>query len=123
MKTVLYILLVVLVFGVACIVTCPDQDVHTDALKNLLNETITAEMYKDVTTEEDEVLAMLASMLGTGIGGLVIDNILNVDNYFVCSIGRIMYDGEERIVSVGLLNHVFTAGEENIMRMAEEIFN
>ena len=65
---------------------------------------------------------MLGSMIGTGIGGLVIDNMLKVDNYFVCSVGTITYEGETKIVSVGLLNHVFTADDEDVMEASEDIF-
>lgn len=103
--------------------TCPDHDAHSEALKNLLNKTLTAELSKDVSTEEDAGWAMFGSMIGTGIGGLVIDNILSVENYFVCSIGTITYGGETRIVSVGLLNHVFTMRDKQVLQAAEDIFN
>lgn len=108
MKAVLYILLIVIVLGGICIVTCPDRDAHSDALKDSLNKMLTAELSQEVKDEEDASIAMVGSMLGTGIGGLVIDNILNVENYFVCSIGTVTYDGETKVVSVGFLNHVFT---------------
>lgn len=63
---------------------------------------------------------MLGSMIGTGIGELVIDNMLKVDNYFVCSIGTITFDGETKVVSVGVLNHVFTPGKEDLKKAAAE---
>ena len=65
---------------------------------------------------------MFGSMLGTGLAGLVIDNMLKVDNYFVCSIGRITYEDETNIVSVGILNHVFTASAEDVKANVEELF-
>ena len=52
------------------------------------------------------------------MGGLVIDNMLKVDNYFVCSIGTITYDGETRGVSIGVLNHVFTPDEKDLKEVA-----
>ena len=79
-------------------------------------------MIKEITNEEEAGWAMLGSMIGTGIGGLVIDNMLKVDNYFVCSVGTITYEGETKIVSVGLLNHVFTADDEDVMEASEDIF-
>ena len=123
MKSILYLLFAVIILGGVCVVTCPDHDTHSEALKNLLNNVLTAELSKDVSTEEDAGWAMFGSMIGAGIGGLVIDNILSVENYFVCSIGTITYGGETRIVSVGLLNHVFTMRDKQVLQAAEDIFN
>ena len=123
MKPLLYFSLAVIILGGVCVATCPDHDAHSEALKNLLNKTLTAELSKDVSTEEDAGWAMFGSMIGTGIGGLVIDNILSVENYFVCSIGTITYGGETRIVSVGLLNHVFTMRDKQVLQATEDIFN
>ncbi len=123
MKSILYLLFAVIILGGVCVVTCPDHDTHSEALKNLLNNVLTAELSKDVSTEEDAGWAMFGSMIGAGIGGLVIDNILSVENYFVCSIGTITYGGETRIVSVGLLNHVFTIRDKQVLQAAEDIFN
>ena len=99
----------VLVLAGLCVATCPDRDAHSEALKDLFNRIMTTEMSKDVSNESEAGLVMFLSVLGTGLGGLVIDNVLNVDNYFVCSIGTITYNGETQVVSVGVLNHVFTA--------------
>lgn len=123
MKAILIIILIVAVLGGVCVVTCPDQDAHTQALKNLLNEVLTEELSKDAASDEDAGWVMFGSMIGTGVGGMVIDNILNVENYFVCSIGTVTYDGETHIVSVGLLNHVFTVDNAKVMQLADEIFN
>lgn len=123
MKSILYLLFAVIILGGVCVVTCPDHDTHSEALKNLLNNVLTAELSKDVSTEEDAGWAMFGSMIGAGIGGLVIDNILSVENYFVCSIGTITYGGETRIVSVGLLNHVFTIRDKQVLQAAEGMFN
>lgn len=64
--------------------TCPDREAHSEALKDLVNQVITAELSGE---EEDAGLAMFGSMIGTGLSGLVIDNMLNVEDYLVCSIG------------------------------------
>ena len=122
MKGILYTLLVLIMLGGVCVVTCPDQEAHATALKSLCNRLITEELSQG-TDEGDAGWVAFGSMLGTGIGGMVIDNMLNVDNYFVCSIGTITYDGETQIVSVGVLNHVFTADDEKVLQMSEKLFN
>ena len=119
MKAVLYTLLALLILGGICVATCPDREAHSEALKDLVNQVITAELSGE---EEDAGLAMFSSMIGTGLSGLVIDNMLNVEDYLVCSIGTATYDGETHVVSVGLLNHVFTIDEEKAAQIAGELF-
>lgn len=122
MKAILYTLLVLIILGGICVVTCPDHEAHSTALKNLCNRMLTEKLSQGATEEEAGWVAF-GSMLGTGIGGFVIDNMLNVENYFVCSIGTMTYDGETKIVSVGMLNHVFTADDEKVLQMADEVFD
>lgn len=111
MKKLLLLILILVVITGVCIVTCPNKASHTAALKEVLNMALTEELY---SSESDAGLVMLGSMIGTGLGGLVIDNMLKVDNYFVCSIGTIAYDGGTRVVSIGVLNHVFTPDEKDL---------
>lgn len=119
-KFLLFILILVIVTGV-CVVTCPDKAAHSEALKDVLNTAITEELSS--SDKSDAGLVMFGSMIGTGIGGLVIDNMLKVDNHFVCSIGTMTYDGETRVVSVGIMNHVFTPGEEALKKAVRELNN
>lgn len=76
-KFLLFILVLVIIAGV-CVVTCPDKAAHCKALKDVLNTVLTEELSSD---ESDADLVMFGSMIGTGLGGLVIDNMLKVDNY------------------------------------------
>lgn len=113
-KFLLFILVLVIIAGV-CVVTCPDKAAHCKALKDVLNTVLTEELSSD---ESDADLVMFGSMIGTGLGGLVIDNMLKVDNYFVCSVGTITYDCETKVVSVGVLNHIFTPDKEDLKKAA-----
>ena len=111
MKGLIYTFLVLLGLTCVCVVTCPDKSAHSEALKNLLNTVIT-----------EEVNNMLGSMIGTGIvGGLMIDNMLKVENYFVCSVGTMTFDGETKIVSLGLMNHVFIIPEDEAKEAASDL--
>ncbi len=114
MKGFFYSLAFLFAFSLACVMTCPDKDTHSEALMNLFNVALNSEL-SDITTKENEDWVMLGSALGSGIAEYVINQKLMVDNYFVCSIGRFNYEGEERIVSVGVLNHIFTKSEEELL--------
>ena len=77
MKAVLYTLLVLLILGSVCVATCPDREAHSEALKGLVNQVVTSELSGE---EEDAGLVMFGSVIGTGLGGLVIDNMLNIED-------------------------------------------
>jgi len=79
-------------------------------------EKITNEVGEAVVMEENDIL---------GLGGVVNSiateaimafgkNYFNINDYFVCSVGKINYEGEDKVVSVGLLNHVFTFNKEDV---------
>jgi hypothetical protein len=119
MKKILVLFLFVGI-GLVAVVTCPQKDAHTDALMKLVNVALDSELSRHAETREEMGLAMLGSFIGSGIAEFVIDKKLLVDNYFVCSIGRIVFEGEEKIVSVGCFNHVFTMPED---KLKEELKN
>ena len=52
--------------------------------------------------------------LGT-TSDFAIERMVKVDDYYVCSIGRIEWRGKKHIISVGLLNHVFTLDKDDIL--------
>ena len=118
-KLLLFILILVAVAGV-CVVTCPDKAAHSEALKDLVNTALTEELAEGVS-ETDAGFVAFGSMLGTGLAGIVLDNTLKVENHFVCSVGTITYAGKTKIVSIGILNHVFTADKEDFKQALDSL--
>lgn len=116
-KFLLFILILVAVAGV-CVVTCPDKEAHSEALKDLVNTVLTEELAEG---ESEAGFVAFGSMLGTGLAGIVLDNTLKVENHFVCSLGTITYAGKTKIVSLGILNHVFTADKEDFKQALESL--
>ena len=119
MMNLLSIIVIIAIILVG-VITCPQKDAHAYALMNLVNVALDSELSRHADTKEEMGLAMLGSFIGSGIADIVIDKKLLVDNYFVCSIGRIVFEGEEKIVSVGCFNHVFTMPED---KLKEELKN
>ena len=115
----LFILIIVFISGFS-VISCPDKEAHCEAIMENVNELIDEEATKDVTNESEKALALLASSLVSGISNLVIDSRLSVDNYFLFSIGRVTFEGESRIVSIGMLNHVFTDINDNLKKEIEK---
>ena len=115
----LFTLIIVFISGF-CVISCPDKEAHSEAIMENINELIDEEATKDVTNESEKALALLASSLVSGISNLVIDSRLSVNNYFLFSVGKVTFDGESKIVSVGLLNHVFTDINDNLKKEIEK---
>ena len=120
MKKTLSIIIIIAIALVG-VMTCPQKEAHKDAIMKLVDSALDSELYKRASTEEEKGYAMIGSFLGSGIAELFLENKLLVDNYFVCSVGRIVFEGEERIVSVGLFNHVFTEDEDAMKERLKDL--
>jgi hypothetical protein len=106
-------LLVIISILVVLVLTCPKKDQHVEALM----ENITY-VLGDAAGEDD--LKLLGSVIGSAIAKPVVNSFLVVDDMVIFSIGHIEYDGQDNIVSVGVLGHVFTASKEQIKSQLEQ---
>ena len=120
MRNLLLFTLIIVFISGFCVISCPDKEAHSEAIMENVNELIDEEATKDVTNDTEKALVLLASSLVSGISNLVIDSRLSVDNYFLFSIGRVTFEGESRIVSIGMLNHVFTDINDNLKKEIEK---
>ncbi len=112
MKKFLVLLGVLLVFAI----TCPTADDHKEAIKNAIKEATSKEIKN--FADQAEGLGAFADMLGaglvSGIANVALEGFLTVDKYIVFSVGKINYDGEQRVVSVGALNYVYTFSADDL---------
>ena len=115
MKLLLATLILVIMGGVLA-VTCPSRQEHKDAISQSTNQWIDEKM-KAVDDRWGGLTTVLTGAVewvsGQGID-FVVDRYLDVDNYGVCSVGRINLGEKQRVVSVGILNHVFTFDKEDV---------
>lgn len=115
MKKLLITLLVLVGLGCTAVVSCPDKQGHKDAIMAVVNESINDSLDPDKT--DTTGLSQFFGSIGSGIAGFFIDSKLTVENYFVCSIGKITPpDGDAQTVSVGVFGHVFTFGKDDIKK-------
>ena len=119
MKKILFFIIIIAIVLVS-IITCPQKNEHKVALMNLVNVALDTELSKKVSSEEEKGFALFGSIIGSEIAEYVIDKKLMIDNYFVCSFGRVVFDGDEKVVSVGVFIHVFTMPED---KLKEELKN
>lgn len=118
----IFSLLIVAIIGATMIYTCPQQEEHKEKLSHLVvnavNQVIERQLGSDNVLLAKGMQMISNSFLGSVVD-TAIDNMLTVDNYGVCSIGKINYDGKDNIVSIGLFGHVFTVNQDKVTDVAE----
>lgn len=106
-KLVKTILLLAIVAGIMYY-TCPEVEKHVDKL--------TQEIVASANdSQKDDGESNIIEDLGNAIAGtisekvvhLYVKNQLKVENYTLLNVGRMKYDGENRVVTIGVFNHVF----------------
>ena len=111
MKKFLTLLFIV---GVAVLMTatCPNEEAHRQVIKERLNKAVKAEVDEKV----GKGFGSIGSVFTKPVVKSVLKRKFHVDNYVVLSIGRLEMKDSEQIISVGLLNHVFTGSSERFQQ-------
>lgn len=113
---VLIVLCVLVALLCMLIITCPGTDAHRDAIK------------KSVSEEIDRRKDAAGNSFGAAIGGffaqqlasVAVDNMVQVENYFIFSLGRVHFDGKDHTLSVGILGHVYTLNASDAAEACEK---
>lgn len=86
--------------------SCPEKSDHTEALSDSVSQIISEQVPGvDVNT--------LSSIPGfDGVLQFVGENMVDVDNYFLFSLGKMDLGGKEQVVSFGICGHVFTFNDK-----------
>lgn len=115
-KWLVALLIVLVVLGVL-VVTVPDREAHRQAIVGSSREWI-----NDKVEQRDmgDILGEVVKWV-TGKGAdLTIDQLLQVDNHFVYSTGKLMVGDEPKTISLGILGHVFTFSKDDLERYLQQ---
>lgn len=113
-KFLVFVVMLLVVVGVALVVTCPSREAHREAIRRVATAVVNSEMNKN---DHDETLAAIGTVVGIGAVEEYLNMNLIVRSYSFYSVGYIVYNNDPRMVSVGLFNHIFTIKEEDAKRM------
>ena len=88
--------------------TCPEEEKHVDKL----TQEIVASA-NDVQKDDEE--SNIIEDIGNAIAGTLSEKVVNlyvksqlkVEDYTLLNVGKMNYDGEKRVVTIGAFNHVF----------------
>lgn len=108
------LILVLAAIAVGLMATCPTEQAHREAITKEMNRFI-----KESTDNQGDAWGIIGNIISQKIVGVVVDNLIEVDNYGVCSVGSITLKGKTHRVSFGILGHVFTFDADDIQRALE----
>ena len=107
MKRFFVFLLVLLCIAIAMVITCPEKNAHKTKVSEKLSEIFDKELKSDIKNDDDLLGATIGSAIGSKLINVLVDQNLEVESYYVCSIGKMTSDGQTIPVSIGVFNHVF----------------
>ena len=111
MKKILFLVILAAVV-VGAVVTCPDKKAHKEALSDTFAEYASYKIDENkdngLSDVLNEGLKALRKVGGDKVVEATLSQFLEVDNYYVLSIGRLKQGGEKKLISIGLFGHVFT---------------
>jgi hypothetical protein len=112
-------LLATVALAVALAVTCPKPAEHYKALNELVGHTIESQAASSDGLAQ-QVIAALGRVAYDQVGSGIVERMVHVDDYVVVSIGRMHWQGEDHVVSVGILGHVVTPSEAQLAEAVRE---
>ena len=119
MKKFLFLIILLAAAAVGLIATCPDRNAHQEAIKSVVSEVANEEMDKQsniLTTG----LASISTMLTINIADSYLKSNLIIRDHTFYNIGYINYNDDLRMISFGILNHVFTLDKETAKEIMKE---
>lgn len=120
------ILLTLVVLVAVMVVTCPKTEQHKEVLSTVITTTVNNAVNDNDNLTGNTFIDNAFKTVSNAFAGKVIetavDNLVTVDNYVVCSLGKVHYEGKDHIVSLGVFGHIFTVDEDDLREAAEQYY-
>ena len=120
------ILITIIALVAVMIVTCPKTEQHKEVLSTVITATVNDAVNDNDNITGNTFIDNAFRTISNAFAGKVIetavDNLVTVDNYIVCSLGKVHYDGKDHIVSLGIFGHIFTVDEDDLEEAAERYY-
>ncbi len=109
-KILLGVLVVIALALFTLAATCPSRQDHQEAVKAEVNRLLE----KATEGSDNDFFSAFGKMFTTSITSMAVDQMLDVHNYVLWSVGEVHYAGHTKKVSFGILNHVFTFDADDL---------
>ena len=104
-----FLIKTIIVLGIIAgimLLTCPEEQKHVDKLTQEIVDSAQGEHNDDADILE-EIGNALAGTISEAVVRVYVKSQLKVEDYKVLNVGKMYYDGEKRVVTIGAFNHVF----------------
>ena len=118
MKKIIFFILFLVVLGIVLVATCPDRTAHREAIKSVVSEVVSSEMDKN-PLGGTEIISIGTVFTMDLVDAYLKSNLMIKDHTFF-NIGYVTHKDDFNIVSIGILNHVFTVDKETARKLIKE---
>lgn len=119
MKKIIFTILFLVVLGVVLMATCPDRTAHREAIKGIVSEVVNSEMSKKSPIGSLEIIS-IGTVFTMDLVDVYLKSNLMIKDHTFFSIGYVTYKDDFKIVSFGILNHVFTIDQDTAKQLIKE---
>ncbi|MBR3977818.1 MAG: hypothetical protein IKJ95_08365 [Bacteroidaceae bacterium] len=110
MKPILYVLVFLLLIAAVCVHTRPPKEDHIKKMSSVINEAM-----QDEASLYGAFPAMIASEIEKmRLVDELLDRIVVVEDYGVATVGKVYFNGEEYMISLGVMDNVITFSKEQL---------
>lgn len=108
MKKVIRTILVLAVIAGVMLFTCPKEEKHVEKLtREIVDSALENQNNESESDLLEDIGNAIAGKISEKVVQLYVKNQLKVENYALLNVGKLYYDGEKRVVTIGAFNHVF----------------
>lgn len=108
------VIAVLVALVVTAALTCPDRKQHVQVISDRLSVLYEGAEY------DDDGSGVFGALLGGLLLSATIESMITVDDYFVFNVGKVTYEGEDRVMSIGAFGHVFALSREQIRQRIQD---
>lgn len=107
MKKLVKIIIVLGIIAVAMFFTCPEEGEHVDKLTQEMVNSAQGDQNGGDTDLLEDLGNVIVGTISEKVVRLYVKSQLKVEDYKVLNVGKMYYDGEQRVVTIGAFGHVF----------------
>uniref|UniRef100_A0AB33J7J5 GYF domain-containing protein n=1 Tax=Prevotella sp. GTC17259 TaxID=3236795 RepID=A0AB33J7J5_9BACT len=110
---------IAIILGILAI-TNPSREDHNAAIQQAVKEVLNTQQYDSDEDIFSQGMEIISGLITRHMTSAIVDQMLEVDNYGIFSIGTIHLNGKSHTISYGILGHVYTFDKTDVKQALEK---